>query len=360
MGEILGLGMSHFGGFMFPDEDMASRARARLEDGNLPASLDHPSKWPEAMRLEWGSDGGSSFAARHRSAYFAGLDRIHEAIEAFAPDAIVIFGDDQYECFKEDLVPAYCAFLAEQFQIKPYLRARAFGGDCPNIWHDPRDTVLTYRGAPAIAAAMVQGLMDEGFDPAYSYRLPHQDYLGHAFANTLLYLDHRRVGMDIPVIPFTVNAYGADLIKSKGGLTADDGTGNGKDSLPAPPAPNPARCFDMGRAIARSLAASAWRVALIATGDLSHAFLTAKNHFFYPDTDSDRARLAELRAGDYMAWRGLSLETLSQAGQHELLNWCPMVGAMHELGQRPSHCELIESELMVTNKCVAIIPPTCG
>jgi hypothetical protein len=44
MGEILGLGMSHFGGFMFSDEDMASRAQVRLKDGSLPESLNDPSK----------------------------------------------------------------------------------------------------------------------------------------------------------------------------------------------------------------------------------------------------------------------------------------------------------------------------
>ena len=58
MAEILGLGLSHFGGFMFPDEDMASRVRARLDDGSLPSSLDHPSKWPAPMRAEWGEDAG--------------------------------------------------------------------------------------------------------------------------------------------------------------------------------------------------------------------------------------------------------------------------------------------------------------
>lgn len=199
--------------------------------------------------------------------------------------------------------------------------------------------------------------MDAGFDPAYSYRLPHQDYLGHAFTNTLLYLDHRRAGMDIPIIPFAVNAYGADLIKSKGGLAAKTSVAGGHGQLPALPAPTPARCFDLGRTIARTLMASSWRVALVATGDLSHSFLTAKNDFLYPDTASDRARLAELGAADYMAWRNLGLDTLGDAGQHELVNWCPMVGAMHELGQKPSYCELIESELMATNKSVAIIPP---
>ena len=45
-------------------------------------------------------------------------------------------------------------------------------------------------------------------------------------------------------------------------------------------------------------------------------------------------RFAEFSAGDYAPWRDLTLDTLSDAGQHELVNWFPMVGAMHELGQR--------------------------
>jgi hypothetical protein len=34
-----------------------------------------------------------------------------------------------------------------------------------------------------------------------------------------------------------------------------------------------------------------------------------------------------------------------------------MVGAMEELGQKPVYCELMESYLMNSNKCVVIIPP---
>jgi hypothetical protein len=129
MGEVLGLGLSHFGGFMFPDEDMASRVRARLDDGSLPADLDHPSKWPEPMRAEWGSDDGAGFAKRHKADYFEGLDRVRAALDAFKPVAVIIFGDDQYECFREDLVPPYCVFVAGEFQFKPYFRARLFGAD---------------------------------------------------------------------------------------------------------------------------------------------------------------------------------------------------------------------------------------
>lgn len=357
MAAILGLGLSHFGGFMFPDDDMTSRIRARLADGTLPESLNHPDKWPAKMRAEWGDDEGAAFAARHKAQYFAALDRVRTALDAFRPDAVIIFGDDQYECFREDLVPPYCVFVAHEFRTKPYLRARVFGGGVPNIWNDPFDAVFSHRGQPEIAGFLLHALMRDGFDPAYSYKLPHQDFLGHAFTNTLIYLDHRRAGFDWPVIPFAINAYGADLIQAQGGLVPDGRAGNPATALPEPPAPSPARCFDLGAAIARALAPTPWRVALVGSSSWSHGFLTAKHHFFYPDVASDHVRHAELAAGDYAAWRRLSIETLRDAGQHELLNWMPMLGAMHALGQKPAYCEFIESWLMNSDKCVAVIPP---
>jgi hypothetical protein len=70
-----------------------------------------------------------------------------------------------------------------------------------------------------------------------------------------------------------------------------------------------------------------------------------------------RARHVELAAGNYASWRELSIETLRNSGQHELLNWYPLAGAMHALGQTPTYCELLESHLMNSSKCIAIIPP---
>jgi hypothetical protein len=356
MAEILGLGLSHFGGFMFADEEMSSRTKARLEDGSLPEHLNHPSKWPEGMRSEWGNDEGASFAQRHRQQYFDGLDLVHKALNDFKPDAVILFGDDQYECFREDLIPPYCVFVGDEFHLKPYLRARGLGGTTTNIWNDPFDAVITTPGAPDLARLILNGLLERDFEPAYSYKMPHQDYLGHAFTNTLMFLDHRRKGWAYPIVPFAINAYGSALIRAKGGLI--DKTGDVETSKPMdPPAPTPRRCFDIGRALAGIIKPTPWRVALIATASFSHAFLTEKNHLFFPDMASDRARHAELRDGDYVKWRELSVATLEDAGQHELLNWCPMLGAMDELGQRPVYCELMESYLMNSNKCVAIIPP---
>ena len=354
MGAVLGLGLSHFGGFFFPDAEMGSRITDALKRGKLPSHLNDPKRWPKPMQDEWDNDQGTAFAARHRAEYFSGLAEVRKALDAFAPDAVVIFGDDQYECFREDLVPAYCVFVMKEFVAKPYARARGIGGGSPNIWNDPPDAAFRYRGAENVARRLVNGLLGRGFDPAYAYKIPHQDHIGHAFTNTLLYLDHERRGFDVPIVPFAINAYGSALIREKGGLA---GASAGAAASDDPPGPNPRRLYDMGRAIAEIVSESPWRVALIASSSFSHGFLTAKNHFLYPDVETDRVRFADLKAGNYRAWRDLPLSALEEAGQHELLNWYPVIGAMDALGQKPSYAALYESWTMNSDKCVCVIPP---
>ena len=63
MADILGLGLTHFGGFMFSDAEMGSRITAALNGQKLPADLKNPANWPARMREEWGSDQGATFAA---------------------------------------------------------------------------------------------------------------------------------------------------------------------------------------------------------------------------------------------------------------------------------------------------------
>src|SRR4029079_11864889 len=70
-----------------------------------------------------------------------------------------------------------------------------------------------------------------------------------------------------------------------------------------PPAPVPWRLFDLGAATARILADSPYRVALLESSGWSHAFLTAKNHYLYPDRVADRQMYERLRDADYAAWR---------------------------------------------------------
>ncbi|MBM3940482.1 MAG: extradiol ring-cleavage dioxygenase [SAR202 cluster bacterium] len=356
MGEMLGLGLSHYPGFIYPDHDMAMRVKQTMKSDRVPVALKDPRNWPAPMQQEWGTDEGTTFAAKHRAAFVDGVRRLRQLLDGFNPDAVVIFGDDQYENFQEDLIPPFSVYIGNQFQTQPFVRGRGGGTPQPNVWGEDREATFTTPGHAQLAKHLTRRLLEDGFDMPYSYKFHHMHGLGHAFINTLLYLDYDRKGWTYPIVPFHVNAYGSSLVRNRGGSANlfDKALG---EMEPDPPAPSPRRLFALGQAIARIVKDSPYRVALVGSSSWSHAFLTEKNRWMYPDVPSDRQRFEELRTGNYLAWRNLSLGELEQAGEHEILNWIPMVGAMHELEQKPVFCEFIESYLMNSSKCVAAFPP---
>jgi hypothetical protein len=71
MGEILGLGLTHYPPLIGPDANMAGILRTVLKDPGLPERYRDPVSWPEPMRREYGDDGGTTAAAAHRAVIFA-------------------------------------------------------------------------------------------------------------------------------------------------------------------------------------------------------------------------------------------------------------------------------------------------
>jgi hypothetical protein len=349
MGAILGLGVTHVPLLAGRDEDMARILRRVLQDPDLPERYRRPDGWPEAMRREWGDDEGLAAARRHRDALVDWFRKARRLLDDFAPDVVVIWGDDQYENFKEDIIPPFCVLAYESIEHRPWAESRWH-----NVWDEPKETTFTYKGHRAAAKRLTGGLLEAGFDLSYAYRPLHHP-LGHAFMNTLLFLDYDRQGFPYPVIPFQVNCYGRRVISQHGGL----GTlaHMSEEERLDPPSPSPARCFDLGRACARVASASPWRVALIASSSWSHAFLTPKHHLLYPDIEADRAMYERLRAGDYQAWRETPLAAVEDSGQQEMLNWMCLAGAMAELGRPPAETALVETYLFNSSKCFAFFPP---
>jgi hypothetical protein len=347
MAEILGLGVTHFPLLASKDQNMTRIIRRIMADPGLPERLRQPESWPEPMRKEWGSDEGVAAARRHREALVTEFRKARRVLDDFAPDVVIVWGDDQYENFREDVIPPFCVLAYDAIEHRPWKHSAS------NFWDEPKDTMFTYKGHRQAAKALVSDLLDEGFDLSYAYKPLHHP-LGHAFMNTLLFLDYDRQGLPYPVIPFQVNCYGRRVISQHGstrGLAASP-----TEEQLDPPSPAPWRCFDLGRATARAAARSPWRVALIASSSWSHAFLTYKHHLLYPDVPGDRALYEALRAGDYQTWRQTPLAQIEDSGQQEMLNWMCLAGAMAELQRTPAECTFIESWIFNSNKVFATFP----
>ena len=349
MAEILGVGLTHSPSLIKPDTEMDFSITRSLRNPQLPAELKIPTNWPEPMRIEYGEDEGLGAAQRARARLVNGFRQLRAAIDAFQPDFVLIWGDDQYENFKEDIIPPFCVLAYGEMECQPFKLKD--GQPRVNVWDEPASRTFKYAGHPQAARSLTRGLLEQGIDMAYAYKPLHEKGgLGHAILNTLLYLDYDRQGFDYPVVPFLVNCYGSKVIRNRGGAVQYEEEFD-------PPGPSPRRCMEVGAAVARTLQASPWRVALIASSSWSHAFLTEKHHCLYPDVASDRARFEELRDGDYAAWSRLSTEQIEDAGQQELLNWMCLAGAMQELDYRPEIIDYVETYIFNSNKCVALFKP---
>src|SRR5260370_28548214 len=129
MAEILGVGCTHRPLMLRPDEDWTFMMRAALDDPDMPAEMKDPARWPAPLRAELGNDWGTSSAARARQVYRAHFAEARRVIDAFNPDLIVMWGDDQYENFKEDVVPPFAVLAYEDRSEE-----RRVGKECRSRW----------------------------------------------------------------------------------------------------------------------------------------------------------------------------------------------------------------------------------
>jgi hypothetical protein len=349
MGEILGIGTTHYPGLVGVDENLAGLVRTIMQDPGLPERYRDPANWPPEMRAEYGDDGGVAAARQHRAAIVSHFRRAREELDRFQPDVVVIFGDDQYENFREDIIPPFCVEAYDEIVVRPYAHRQG-----PNAWGEPQEKEFRYAGHREAGKYLARRLIEQDIDAAYAYQ-PAHDALSHAFTNTLLFLDYDRKGFPYAVLPFQVNCYGSKVISQRGGRRplSDPAREGDLD----PPSPSPARCMQVGAAVARALRESPWKAALIASSSWSHAFLVDKNYQMYPDTPADRRLFEALSSGNYDVWRQTPLASFVESGEQELLNWAMLAGAMEALGRKPDVCEFVQSWIFNSNKVFAVFRP---
>jgi hypothetical protein len=204
------------------------------------------------------------------------IAKLRQKIEAFDPDVLIVVGDDQHENLVDDNMPPFSIYMGEEVEASVSLR----------YLNQPKSENRTkYRVDAKLAGALVAGLMDEGFDPAYSKRTRYDGGLGHAFARVLKFLSpdaSRRI------IPVMVNTY-------------------------YPPAPSAHRCAQFGVALAKLVGRfpSADRVAVIGSGGLSHTKI---------DEQLDERFIQALQHNDTDYMSAMPASVLVE-GTSEIRNW---------------------------------------
>jgi len=353
MGEAIAVGITHFPMLAGADTHMANLLKGTLRDPDIPEDRKDPANWPAIMREEWGEDGGIAAAARHRQDCLDGIQVGRAAIDEFAPDVLVVWGDDQYENFREEVIPSFCVLAYGDTEVDPFGVLRML--KIPNVWGLPQEgTSFMMHGDAVFGKELASGILTEGVDIAYSYEKREGIHFPHAFGNTQAFLDYDNIGKEFPytMVPIAVNCYGEHVIARRGGLAtfAEINRGEKLD----PPGPSPQRCFELGKAVAKTIKASGKRVALVASSSWSHAFLNDKDWHLHPDTDADRRLYDALVAGDYDAWLSVTTRDIIDAGQHEMLNWFCMLGAVKELGLTLDWSSFVETGIFNSNKCFAV------
>jgi Catalytic LigB subunit of aromatic ring-opening dioxygenase len=351
MATFLGIGMTHYPLLAGTDDHMAGLLRWTLQDPDIPAEEKDPANWPDSMRADWSDDGGTAAAGHHRKVLREELGRCREALDEFDPDVVVVWGDDQYENFREEVVPPFCVLAYPDLDVHPFAVMNDRGS--PNAWGLPDDMTCVLHGNVDDSRALADALISDGFDMAYSYRKREGAHFPHAILNTQLFLDYDHAGREFPypIVAVTVNCYGQHAIARRGGLARfADIQAEQLD----PVGPTPRRCFDLGRAIARAYSATDKRVALVASSSWSHAFLCDRLWHIRPDTEADQRLYDALVRCDYDAWRNTTGAEIVEAGQHEMLNWFCLLGAMSELGMSLDWSEWVPTDVFNSNKCFAV------
>jgi aromatic ring-opening dioxygenase catalytic subunit (LigB family) len=207
----------------------------------------------------------------------AAMRELGTVLDETKPDVVVFFGSDHVETFSVTCIPSF-AIIAGNRAI-----ARFAGREFNLPVHREMAEDLLSRL-----------VVDHEFDVAYS----EDAELGHAFAVPFEYVLGQR---DIPIVPFFTNVY-------------------------VPPLPTPKRCAALGRAVAEIVRGRRERVALIASGGMSHFPGTRK--YLSPEFDFDRWLVSQLEAGNSDALLDLTGTQLDEVGNTELLTWATMLGAI--------------------------------
>jgi hypothetical protein len=253
--------------------------------GDKYAALAVPSRWTEQEAL------------LQRS-----LDRLGADLREARPDAVIIIGDDEHELFSSANMPALALYFGEHATSRRFVRPDDKRAQQPDYkWMTDvakmygMDDNHRYAVASKLGLELFGRLMDAGFDLTACDTVPDpaQAGFGHAFG----FVVQRLMGdRPVPIVPILLNAY-----------------------FP-PNQPTPTRCYEFGQALRKAIdeAAPGMRVAVIASGGLSH---------FVTNAELDVQIMDALKSGNGDVLRKIPAKLLN-SGSSESRMWIAMGGTL--------------------------------
>ena len=209
----------------------------------------------------------------------AAMRELGKTLDETKPDAVIVVGSDHLETFFLSAVPTFAIV----------------GGEKSRAAFARRTYALPIH---PFAEELLDKVVNAGFDLTYS-----QDAeLGHAFAAVYEWVLEARA---IPVIPIFVNTY-------------------------LPPLPSARRCALLGAAIRDVIASSPYKIAIVASGGMSHYPGAWK--YPQPAYDFDWWAIAQMERGHNDVLLKLTSEELDEVGNTEMLPWMVLFGA---IGNQP-------------------------
>ena len=241
---------------------------------NLPVK---PALEKETQEVKWAKWNGC----------MAAIGKLRDHVAALRPEVLIVVGDDQHENLIDDNMPPFTIFMGKEAEASLSLRY---------LNQSKSENRTKYSIDAKLAEALLNGLMEEGFDPSYSRQTRYAGGLGHAFARVLKFVSPEA---NYKVIPVMINTY-------------------------YPPSPSPQRCVKFGQALARVLRQipGPERIVIVGSGGLSHTKI---------DEDLDAGFMRALQQNDlgYMA-QMLAADLVE--GTSEIRNWIVTAAAADSRG----------------------------
>ena len=201
---------------------------------------------------------------------------LREDLQRSQPDVLIVVANDQFVNFFWNNIPTFFVTVGEE--VKGQFTRHSFH----------------YRNHKELGKAIIRAGMEKGIDFSYGENIELQ----HT-QNVPLYFLLREPS--IPILPVYVNTW-------------------------VDPAPSPRRCYQVGELIRAVAEQSKERIAILATGGLSH--FPGSPRIGEIDEKFDHQLLEVLREGNGKTLADYPVQELLQAGDSEFLNWMVAIGTV--------------------------------